>query len=86
MAPYAEAGDRSLLFAGNVRVYDTHGEVIIEADKPAILFDILKIHKRDEPMTIESDSLGTVYKNGDPTSGPICIPKSAIFASIKKSV
>jgi hypothetical protein len=86
MAPYVEAGDRSLLFAGNVRVHDANGEVVVEVDDPSRLFDILDIHKKDEPMTIESDGLGKVYKNGDSTSGPVSIPKSAIFASIEKSV
>lgn len=86
MAPYAEAGDRALLFAGNIRVYDTHGEIVVEADDPSVLFDILKIHKKDEPMTIESDGFGIVYKNGDPTTKPVGIPKTTIFASIKKSV
>lgn len=86
MAPYAEAGRKSLLYANRrVNVCDTGIKIIVEVD-PVLFPDLLRLHEVDAPMTIESDELGTVYKNGDPTTGPVSIPKSAIFEIIEMSV
>ena len=78
MAPYAEAGERALLFGGNVEIYECRGSVVVEAKK-SVLPELLTLRKREDPLSIQSDTLGIVYKNGDPTSNPVCIPKSAVF-------
>lgn len=85
MAPYAEAGNRALLFPEDVNVDDNNGTVIVGVDNPSILSDLLDLHEKDEPMTVESDFFGTVYKNSIPTLKPVNIPKSATFETIGKS-
>ena len=75
MAPCAEAGNRSYLFAGDIFVSDT--TVVIK--NSLLLPDLLDLHERPGPITITSDVFGIVYKNGKPTSHPVRIPKSATF-------
>lgn len=79
MAPYAEAGDRALLFAHAVHVDKIDNNILITIDNASITSDLLKLQERPDPLTIESDILGTVYKNGDPVTGPVSIPKNAVF-------
>ena len=79
MAPYAEAGDRSLLFSQAVYIDETGSSVVITAEKPAVVLDLQALNERPDPLTVESDILGIVYKNGDPTSGPVSVPKTAVF-------
>lgn len=82
MAPYAEAGRKNLLFCGNIYLHDTDEGVKVEVPNTSILTDLLNIHDQRAPMTIESDGWGKVYKNGDLTSDPVDIPKSATFETI----
>lgn len=85
MAPYAEAGHKNLLFCGDVHLHDTDEGVEVEVPDASILTDLLNIHNQRAPMTIESDGWGKVYNNGDLTSDPVSIPKSATFVTIERS-
>jgi len=84
MSPYAEAGNRGVLFASDVKIDDFDGTFVIEV-KPSLFADLLYLHETNTPMTLESDKFGTIYKNGDPTINPVSIPKSAIFETIGKA-
>ena len=85
MTPYAEAGKKNLLFCGDIHLHDTDEGAEVEVPNASILTDLLNIHEQSAPMTIEADGLGKVYKNGDLTSGPVSIPKSATFETIYRS-
>jgi hypothetical protein len=84
MAPYAEAGNRSLLFGTDVKVMSTGRRTIVQVNS-SVFPDMLTLNDREESMTIESDAMGIVYKDGEPTTGPVHIPTSAIFETIDGS-
>lgn len=79
MAPFAEAGPRSFLFAGDIHVSKNGGEVVVAVEKPAILEDLKKLSERPESMTIVSDGAGKIFINEEETQDPVAVPKSATF-------
>lgn len=71
MAPYAEAGDRSVLFGGNIYIIkEKNKPTVIRIGNNGLLSDLHELFSRNgtDKRTIQGDEMGTVYINGNPTS------------------
>jgi hypothetical protein len=79
MAPLAEKGDRSYLFAGSVSIYETDEHVSVRVTRRSVAIDLSLLHRSEEEMTIQGDPMGAVRIHGKATTEKIALPSNTIF-------
>lgn len=78
MAPCAEAGSRSYLFAGDVDINTQTDPPTVLVDKQAVALD-LEAMNQGVLMTLQSDRKGRVNLNKKPTTEKVTLFKNSVF-------
>ena len=73
MCPYAEAGNRSLLFSGDVKVVAFADLRILTVINKSATGDIKKLLNGKNGIIFQTDEFGTVFLNGMPRKDTVFV-------------